>query len=119
VIEIDDPAGVAPGATSTLLAPPPGATGTDGPSAWQAPERPKLTLFADVRSDVAGKMYARRQIDRAMSAAARTYAQKRGGPTSGHHHVNNGRRACTRLFRIPPRPRHFGTRPHVLGGLGH
>jgi hypothetical protein len=72
-IDLDDPYGVPVDAESTLVPGPAGATTRDGPKAWQAPPAPRIRVIASVRDDVAAKMFARRQIDRACFMAARGY----------------------------------------------
>jgi hypothetical protein len=73
VLELDDPRDAPACLTSALRAPPLGAKGFDGPAEWYAPTRPQIQVVAALRDDVAAKMYARRQIDRASYLASRQY----------------------------------------------
>src|SRR6516165_5598532 len=41
--------------------------------AWRPPERPRSTVFVNLREDPIGRMHARRQVDEAQYSAARAY----------------------------------------------
>jgi hypothetical protein len=89
-----------PSLEATRIPPPAGAVATDGPAAWQAPVRPPIRVVATIRDDVAAKMYARHQIDRASYLAARKY--------QSIHEVAEG----TRIRSCDP------SMPAISGGQG-
>jgi hypothetical protein len=72
-IDIDDPYSMPADVEATLALPPRGARTATGPATWEAPPRPKIRVIAALRDEVAAKMFARHQIDRACFLAARDY----------------------------------------------
>jgi hypothetical protein len=94
---------------ATRLAGPPGSIANgSGPAEWLAPERPQIRVVAALRDDVAAKMFARHQINRASFLAARKY--------QSIHEVAEGARmrSCD-----PSMPAISGGRGDAAGGIDH
>jgi hypothetical protein len=57
---------------------------SEGAPAWRPPERPRSTVFVNLREDPIGRMHARRQVDEAQYSAARAYQRLYDCPTIGN-----------------------------------